>query len=496
MSEPSSPSMPRLPAEIVADIIELAILTCSPCPRTAITTASSIDEATDDVSSTPKSPFSTPLRSAYTSAWSWTGQLLYVSKFVHSIARPLLLRTLTLDTERASLSFFSGEEPLVEGVRRAWLGSVSALARGGVHFDPLDLRLEEAAWYEECSGGFVVGHAYASRLKEKRKSRGKESEKQYRSVSVYWAEEELIEEVSDPDRSSSDSASEDSDSDDPAQVENGFARSLPLPLTEFGQELQQRDAVEPQQRRSSHQEGAARSARRDPRVDRPHEPAWQTLYSRRRRSSPLRNLPSPGGASSPLGPSEGDLDPWDMQDAQERLAAIANTDHDTVTHETPPQSIELPSTAAAVESTTPPITEPPPTHPRTQRQRTEIYAYHLCTATLEPYINPLLSSIRTLHFITLTFYPGHLLDDDKLEHTLRRILSPSETPRLQTLLIRIVFDASSGGKEVQAIDARQEQERKFSDWSMFFPPSQHANPTHLINLLHHSDPWPDCPNPV
>ena len=184
----SSPP-PRLPAELVADIIELAILTSTPCPR-SITASSSTSDQVDE----SRSPFTTPLCSTHTSAWSWTTHLLYVSKFFHSIALPLLLETLTLGSPRAAASFFTSTRD-VSKVRRAWLGNLSAAAReGGVSVDPIELKLEEAAWYEECSSGFVVGHAYASRLKTKRKvrERGKSRERQYRSISVYWAEEELM----------------------------------------------------------------------------------------------------------------------------------------------------------------------------------------------------------------------------------------------------------------------------------------------------------------
>lgn len=256
-----------------------------------------------------------------------------------------------------------------------------------------------------------------------------------------------------------------------------------------------------------------------------------------------------------------------MQDAQERLAALSNTPS------SPPPDASHTSDPAPAE-TSDPIASPPPA---SRRPHTEIYAYHLCTATLEPFINPLFASIRTLRLITLTFYPGHLLDDDKLEHMLRRILSP-ECPRLETLLLRIVFDAASAGSRMRrfertktiagavdrigdervrvmlvnnrvgegelvagepggggsalsrkaitltkegwwarvlqcnhhqkhkvgpiedgrmtASDDTVKRERMLSDWTMFFPPDQHANPTHLVNLVQHCDPWPDCPTPV
>ncbi len=600
----SSDTIPRLPAEILADIIELAVLTSSPCPiAPPSTSSSSSDEA-------PKYPFSTPLRSTYTSAWAWTGSLLYVSKFFHSVVQPLLFRTLTLDTDAGARSFFDSlSSERLSRVERAWFGNVSALAREEVNVEPIGMRLHEAGWYEECSGGFVVGHAYASREKPRKKQRrdrdngayGSARPKQYRSVSVYWAEEQLVEEVSDPERSSEDgdSASGTNDSDDEAasssplsgignaQVEP--ARSLPSPAWLNSARIAQR-------RRSHHDS----TSTRDPRIDRPHEPAWQTLYSRQRRTSPARvrrqssatlasaSMPrraSEMSSSSQAGPAEGDLDPWDMQDAQERLAALANSAADGMDRETSQQLSSDISGVARDEDgqASSLVPEPSAISTSSRRRRREIYAYHLCTATLEPWINPLLASIRSLRLITITFYPGHLLDDDKLEHMLRRILSPSECPRLQTLLIRIIFDAASAGsrmrrfertktiagavdrigdervrvmlvnnrvgegelvaspsgrvgaEDVNALsrkaitltkeawwsrvlqqnhhsgliegnhaegenseaDAEKERrERRLSDWQMFFPPHQHLNPTHLINLIHHCDAWPDHPTPL
>ncbi len=389
----------HLPAEILADIIELAILTSSPCPRRARAFIS----PNDGKGEAPKSPFTTPLRAAYTSAWSWTGQLLYVSKFFHSIARPLLLRTLTLDSRRAASSFLSIADlegssggDIWERVERAWLGNISALVREDGGLDPVSLRLKEAAWYEECSGGFVVGHAYASRVKVRRR-RDKVREKQYRSVSVYWAEEQLMEEVSDSGRSSSDDDDDDDNDGDVAehriQETNGFARSF---SSQFNA---QRELGGPSRTRGSHREGAE-TATGDAELDRPHESTWQTLYSRGRRSSPIRTRTQPsssatnGALSTSAGPSEGDLDPWDMQDAQERLAALANAPSTP-----PPQPSQTSEPAPAGTSSL--ISSP---LPASRRPHTEIYAYHLCTATLEPFINPLFASIRTIRLITLTFY--------------------------------------------------------------------------------------------
>lgn len=605
---------PQLPAEILADIIELAIRTASPCPLVPLT--SSIKPGDP-----PRSPFTTPLRASYISAWAWTGHLLHVSKFFYSIARPLLLQTLTFDTDAAARSFFKALESqryaigVLQRMERAWFGNVSSLAREGVEVDPIGLRLLEAGWYEECSGGFIVGHAYASRPKPRRwmKKSGENGgsgarPKQYRSVSVYWAEEQLVEEVSDPERSS-DSDSDDSFSSDEVESPPGTGQDED-PANEFARSLptSSRDVMASAgvtSRRRSHQDD---HSIRDPRVDRPHEPAWQTLYSRQRRISPARARATPSsalgtgsrsstqaelGVNAQPGPSEGDLDPWDMQDAQERLAAIANASMQTAepalsqTTATT-DSDQRDASASAIDSSAidSSAIDKGTIHPR--RRHREIYAYHLCTATLEPWINPLLSSIRSLRLITITFYPGHLLDDDKLEHMLRRILSPSECPRLQTLLIRIVFDAASAGsrmrrfertktiagavdrigdervrvmlvnnrvgegelmalpvkegegvtvspvsrkaitltkegwwarvlqqnhlpppqeqregrekegQEEQESGVRQteRQERQLSDWQMFFPPEQHENPTHLVNLIYHSDPWPDHPNPV
>ncbi|SPO24676.1 uncharacterized protein UTRI_01642_B [Ustilago trichophora] len=593
--ENPTPTLPCLPAEILAEIIELSILTSTPCPFIPPPPSSS--------NGARASPFTTPLRASYTSNWAWTVNLLYVSKFFLLIARPLLLRTLTLDSDYAADAFFSTlskdrdkAKAVLGNVERAWFGNLSALERSGLRVDPVELRLKEAGWYEECSGGFVVGHAYASRLKTTTRKQGKRTDvmgkaRQYRSVSVYWAEEQLVEEVSDPDRSSSDDERSETSSDEEQQDSRGtidFARSLPSTWS-----VLQNGTGSTQRRRSHHEQGSAR----DPRIDRPHEPAWQTLYSRQRQTSPIRTRGQPLApvgissttASNPsissfqIGPSEGDLDPWDMQDAQERLAALAN--NSDTKHPSTLQSPIADTQVDTVESAqlnvpTSVLVSAQGEVARIRRRRREIYAYHLCTATLEPWINPLLSSLRSLRLITLTFYPGHLLDDDKLEHMLRRILSPSECPRLETLLIRIVFDAASAGSRMRRFErtktiagaadrigdervrvmlvndkvgegelvalprgegqgemvspvsrkaitltkegwwarvvlqnhhqhhanqngpetklsqgSHEKQERQLSDWRMFFPPNQ-ASPTHLVNLIHHCDPWPDCPNPV
>ncbi|SPO22964.1 uncharacterized protein UTRI_01642 [Ustilago trichophora] len=602
-SEDPSPTLPRLPAEILAEIIELSILTSTPCPLVPDPSSSNGARA---------SPFTTPLRASYTSNWAWTVHLLFVSKFFYSIARPLLLRTLTLDSDYDAEAFFAilekdggNAKAVLESVERAWLGNLSALGRAGLSVDPVELRLKEAGWYEECSGGFVVGHAYATRFKTRKGKEGtkvedKGRERKYRSVSVYWAEEQLVEEVSDPEYSSTDDEGSETSSDDEQQDSRetiDFAQSLPSISISM-----QNGTSSTQRRRSHHEQGSAR----DPRLDRPHEPAWQTLYSRQRRTSPIRArgqplatvgvsttiANDPSSSSIQIGPSEGDLDPWDMQDAQERLAALANNSdrtHPSTSHspiaDTPLDTVDSAkpnvSTSALVSA------QGKVAHNR--RRRREIYAYHLCTATLEPWINPLLSSLRSLRLITLTFYPGHLLDDDKLEHMLRRILSPSECPRLEILLIRIVFDAASAGSRMRRFERtktiagaadrigdervrvmlvndkvgegelvalprgeghgkmvspvsrkaitltkegwwarvvlqnhhqhntnqaraelgsaqrsqeeakrgslQEKQERQLSDWRMFFPTTQ-VGPTHLVNLIHHCDPWPDCPDPV
>lgn len=564
----------RLPAEILAYIIELSIITSTPSPPRI-----------DPTISTSTSPFSTPLRSTYSSSWSWTSSLLFISKFFYSISRPLLLKTITLDSTDAGVNFFTPRKvDWQEGVDRAWFGNVTTLEREcGVKMEPVKWRLEEAGWYEECSGGFVVGHAYASRLKTKRKRKKEARERRYRSVSVYWAEEQLVEEVTDG--TSSESDSDGSDGEEVKAIRDG-GLSLSLSHDADGRD----EASMSTRRRASHQEPDRGS---DPRIDRPHEPAWQTLYSRQRRMSPVSSRARAGSSSmgggnsdqgtigngsSQAGPAEGDLDPWDMQDAQERLAALANASAQHTEEATVPvdDSLDSATTTSALDDNS---SNAQPAHPRRDR---EIYAYHICTATLEPFIQPLLSSIRSLRLITLTFYPGHPLDDDKLEHMLRRILSPLETPRLETLLIRICFDAASAGSRMrrfertktiagavdrigdervrvmlvhgrvgegelvelgaeagiwssvsrkaigltkegwwsralqhhhhrkveqreqegegeekeEGIRRREEQERRLSDWKMFFPPSQYANPAHLVNLIHHCDPWPDCPDPV
>ena len=392
--------------------------------------------------------------------------------------------------------------------------------------------------------------------------------------------------MSDPERSSGSSDGEGSDGEDVREVQEASANARSLITTSMLGE----EAEGASQRRASHRDLALESAGRDVRADRPHEPAWQTLYSRRRspmrggRASAASGAASMNVTSNSIGPAEGDLDPWDMQDVQERLAALSHAPADP----TPPESISSDAVSSSPSPSLIPCSPKQDTRLRSSphHPRREIYAYHLTTATLEAFINPLLSSLRSLRLITITFYPGHLLDDDKLEHMLRRILSPHECPRLQTLLLRIVFDAASGGSRMrrfertktiagaadrigdervrvmlvhnrvgegelvrlneeeardvsavsrkailltkegwwarvlqhnhlpmqrliesaersqlesealQADKATQDQEQRWSNWSLFFPPSQHANSTHLVNLVHHCDPWPDCPNPV
>nr|CDI52348.1 hypothetical protein BN887_05370 [Melanopsichium pennsylvanicum 4] len=152
-----------------------------------------------------------------------------------------------------------------------------------------------------------------------------------------------------------------------------------------------------------------------------------------------------------VGPAEGDLDPWDMQDAQDRLAALANSPSVCASSVPLEHAQDLESEPVDPSCSPSPLASAQQQIRHSRRNR-EIYAYHLTTATLDPFINPLLSSLRSLRLITLTFYPGHLLDDDKLEHMLRRILSPSECPRLQTLLIRIVFDTASAGSRMRRFE--------------------------------------------
>ncbi len=165
----------------------------------------------------------------------------------------------------------------------------------------------------------------------------------------------------------------------------------------------------------------------DPRIDRPHEPAWQTLYSRQRRLSPVhsRGQPGPLAASLPsaripqplmaataAGPSEDDLDPWDMQDAQERLAALATQPVDSSALH--PVAADAPVGAATQSSPEISTTEDIAASTlawcqaslQKQRRGREIYAYHVCTATLESWITPLFASLRSLRLITLSFYPA------------------------------------------------------------------------------------------
>lgn len=75
-----------------------------------------------------------------------------------------------------------------------------------------------------------------------------------------------------------------------------------------------------------------------------------------------------------------------------------------------------------------------------------VWAYHLVTPTLWDWQHKLLASHRSLTQITVTFYPGGhglVMDDDMLEHVLRRILS--NVPRLQHLLLRIAHDRLGAG---------------------------------------------------
>ncbi|PWZ00800.1 hypothetical protein BCV70DRAFT_200061 [Testicularia cyperi] len=462
---PAGP-MPRLPPEIVIRILELAITTAAPCSSTsssysaAVATTAGYSSRSSPSTSGTSTPFSNPLPSSAPSDWSTIHNLLYVSRLFYSVARPILSKTLTLDSNRSGTRFFSAIASSADlrecysDLRRAWFGNISSLRRSNIDVDPLQLKLNECAWYEECPGGFIIGHHYASRPRAKRIKRGNE-EKRFQRVSVYWAEEELIEEVRDPEDDSSSSSSDQSIDNDEQEQSSGPNSAAVLADSEGSRPIR----PDVSRRRSNNDT-------RDPRIDRPHEPAWQTLYSRRRSSAASRphrrpsnsnrhaGGPTASGGSSMRGPAEGDLNPWEMEEAQERLAtssSIGSTGN-AFPRSMDSEDVEMTSsektssTSSALQSFQRSLARSP------RRRAREIYAYHLTLATLEPWINTLFSSLRSLRMITLTFTPGHILDDDKLEHMLRRILSIAENPKLEVLLIRMVFEASVAGSRMRRFE--------------------------------------------
>ncbi|SPO40793.1 uncharacterized protein PSFLO_06275 [Pseudozyma flocculosa] len=452
--DPSRPS-PRLPNELLALIIELVFLTSSPTPAPA-------PEGHPSDTTIPGQP-RTP------STWQARTNLLLVNKAFLRLATPHLYRTISLDTDRSLDAYFrhvlnhEHGSQLFAGLDRAWFGNVSAAQRNGLTIDPVQYRLAEAAWYEETAGGFIIGHAYASRRRMPRgKAKSKRGPKRLRRVSVYWAEEEIIEEVSDPE---SGSASE-GEGEGAGEDEGTIAPREGLHSDGFAAE------------------GSGTSA--SSAMAQPARPAWQTLYASNRQTRAARDnghRPEFQGprrrvamSATLSGPVEGELDPWDMVEAQERLTSQqAALDPATGSASTAADPPDLGSLSIAAATPSPPLPDPPdPPAASTSHKTTlaalvehrhahrrqlhllqeprEIVAYHLVTATLENWINRMFTEIRTLRYITLTFYPGIILDDDKLEHVLRRMLSADENPKLELLLVRIAHEPVAAGSRFRRLD--------------------------------------------
>ncbi|PWN88526.1 hypothetical protein FA10DRAFT_268711 [Acaromyces ingoldii] len=84
--------------------------------------------------------------------------------------------------------------------------------------------------------------------------------------------------------------------------------------------------------------------------------------------------------------------------------------------------------------------------------------YHLVLPSLEAWVHTLLRSIArgeqgTLVSVTITFYPGLVLDDDKLEHLLRRILSLlSESHPPAKLTVLVGHDSVALGSRLRRMD--------------------------------------------
>ncbi len=113
-------------SRILAEIIELSILTSTPCPLVPDPSSSNGAELLH----------LQHLSGRLTLPIGVDRACLFVSKFFYSIARPLLLRTLTLDSDYAAEAFFAilekdggNAKAVLESVERAWLGNLSALGR-------------------------------------------------------------------------------------------------------------------------------------------------------------------------------------------------------------------------------------------------------------------------------------------------------------------------------------------------------------------------------
>ncbi|KAN0061539.1 hypothetical protein ACQY0O_006386 [Thecaphora frezii] len=461
--DPRLPS-PRLPSELIAYIIELVFLSSSPTPP--------LTKPSDNGSSLSSA---LPARTA----WDARTDLLLVNRLFYQLARPHLFHTVILDSDRAVDGYFAhllldgaqGEDRFAS-LDRVWFGNVTAAERRGLTIDPIQYRLREAAWFEETAGGFIVGHAYATRPRPARRKGGSSKRpKALRRVSVYWAEEEILEEVSDP------SSCEESDKDLDGVKHGALRRQNP---TGSGHGLL-----------GAEEEGLGPYEARDDE----EQPAWQALYAGSRRARSARHhAPRPefvgprrrvAMSATLSGPVEGELDPWDMVAAQERLSSqdapsdaaaaasslnrgVADRDREpslvpadiygpTLAESTPPPPLAA-SSAPAVKSTATLVGRLAEVRASRRRERypreepREIYAYHLVTATLENWINRMLAEIKTLRYITITFYPGIILDDDKLEHVLRRMLSAEENPKLEQLLVRIAHEPTAVGSRFRRLD--------------------------------------------
>ncbi len=80
------------------------------------------------------------------------------------------------------------------------------------------------------------------------------------------------------------------------------------------------------------------------------------------------------------------------------------------------------------------------------------YSYSLITPAVTGSLVALLAHMPTLVRLTLTIYPGAVVDNDELEHVLRLLLSRATLPLLRRLTVCIAHDRLSIGSRIRRID--------------------------------------------